>query len=258
MPMRGVALVALLTHAAVEGFVSSPTSGVAIGKLPRTTMMAAGESKLEEVQRTRAIKRGGLLSGGALLASGAVAGAVGGMIDPLALAVCAAAPLAVLGAAAARATADEAMRPAPLALASFAAEQTTLGLGLFAAAPLAQGAYLFAYGGERLTLAALYDRYPDGAPRHAVQLDWPSDGVYLDGRAGAESARAGERAPPQPAPLMNHAGAETRGCNVQQRQQGWGRNPDLHFYAANDIAAGEELRFDYGDGYWRAIGEVPE
>jgi len=116
------------------------------------------------------------------------------------------------------------------------------GNGLFAAAPIAAGTFLFDYQGEVLrSLDELFERYPDGRGAYIACVN---SEMYIDG-ADPESGLAR---------WMNH---RRRGPTVQARKQRFGPSPAMHFYAARDVAGGEELVFDYGDEYWDAMGITP-
>jgi len=51
--------------------------------------------------------------------------------------------------------------------------------------------------------------------------------------------------------FLNHSG-DLGGCNLVPKSvhESWDGKPRVWFVAKRDIEAGEELCFDYGDGYW--------
>jgi len=125
------------------------------------------------------------------------------------------------------------------------------GDGLFAAAAIEKDAYLLDYVGEVIDEAELYARYGDPEdPRAAVGGAYVfevGDDAFVD---GADPDRSNL------ARYMNHAPAGA--ANVRRERLGGplrlpGTRCDrgVRFFAARDVAAGEELCFDYGADYWR-------
>mmetsp|Transcript_10408 Transcript_10408/g.32013 ORF Transcript_10408/g.32013 Transcript_10408/m.32013 type:complete len:299 (-) Transcript_10408:22-918(-) len=111
------------------------------------------------------------------------------------------------------------------------------GRGVFAAAPLAAGAFLGSYAGEVLDGDAFAARYGAGAvPDYVIRVDGD---CFVDGRAAAE---ADDYSPS----LLNHGenGNVVRYCATR-------RPPRVDFFVARDVSEGEELVFDYGERYWR-------
>ena len=107
------------------------------------------------------------------------------------------------------------------------------GRGVFAAAPLAAGAFLGSYAGEVLDGDAFAARYGAGAvPDYVIRVDGD---CFVDGRAAAE---ADDYSPS----LLNHGenGNVVRYCATR-------RPPRVDFFLARDVGEGEELVFDYGE-----------
>lgn len=148
------------------------------------------------------------------------------------------------------------------------------GEGLFAARPIARGTFVMDYLGEDLDEAGLAAKYgteprPDSSgTAYLLELNGVL-GLEPTFHAAVPSLRA-DRAIPNgtfcsyrfvdavdparsnPARFINHAPRP----NLRKVKQ---RFPDrrLRLYAARDVAAGEELFFDYGDSYWTGReGEV--
>jgi SET domain-containing protein len=98
------------------------------------------------------------------------------------------------------------------------------GHGLFARVPVRRGDFIMEYTGRRITTAeadALRTRY-----LFEIDRSWT-----IDGSARSNRAR-----------YINHSCDPN--CEAEIRD---GR---IMLYAAQDIAAGEELSFDYGDEYF--------
>ena len=219
------------------------------------TMFAALAPPLaEELARVRArrrIKSAGLAAGGGLIGAASLVVAAQ---QPEACAPLVAGAAAV-GAALGRDSVAWALaappETAPLDGSSLAVRAAgAKGDGLFAAAPIADGTYLLDYVGEVIDEAELYARYGDPAdPRAAVGGAYVfelADDVFVD---GADPDRSNL------ARYMNHAPAG--GANVRRERLGGplrlpGTRCDrgVRFFAKRDIAAGEELCFDYGADYW--------
>lgn len=107
------------------------------------------------------------------------------------------------------------------------------GLGAYAPAAIEAGAFVCDYEGELLTLQQVEERYGYEAPQYLLGVE---GGAFLD---AAESAHASR--------YINHA--EHGNLVVAP--------PGARFVAARPIAAGEELTFDYGLGYWAGRGDDP-
>ncbi|QAU32923.1 SET domain-containing protein-lysine N-methyltransferase [Janthinobacterium sp. 17J80-10] len=102
------------------------------------------------------------------------------------------------------------------------------GRGVFAAREIAAGTRLVEYKGERITEEQAIERHgrdPEN-PHHTFFFSL-EDGRMIDGDAGGNNAR-----------WINHA------CepNCEAREE----NGRVFIYALHDIAAGEELGYDYG------------
>lgn len=207
----------------------------------------ASEPPLRQlVAERRAAKQLGLGLGGGLLTAALGVGLGSGVLDAGVVA-----PVVGVGAvggalAAANAFLANDERGAPLDEAACfeVGASAGKGSGLFAKRAIGEGAFLFDYGGERLSEAAFFDRYPQGNGRYIAGL---TDDLYIDGIDPAKS---------NVARWMNHAGPSAA-PNVVWRKQRLGPRPAMHFYACAPIAPGDELLFDYGDEYWTALGETP-
>ncbi|KAL4444023.1 hypothetical protein ABPG75_011760 [Micractinium tetrahymenae] len=111
------------------------------------------------------------------------------------------------------------------------------GNGAFAAAPIPAGTYLGDYTGELLDRAAFYARHPDGVGDFAAAIDdeWTIDAATAVGDVDNFH------------PVhMNHS---ARRCNVARYYARSQRR--IAFFTTRDVAAGEELLYDYGRAYWR-------
>ncbi|KAI8469021.1 MAG: hypothetical protein J3K34DRAFT_522495 [Monoraphidium minutum] len=112
-----------------------------------------------------------------------------------------------------------------------------LGNGAYAAAPIPAGTHIADYSGERLGRAAFFERYPDGVGDFSMALD---DEWVLDAAADvADTSRFH-------AVHMNHSRGRANVARYYHRAAG-----RVAFFASRDIAAGEELLYDYGRAYWR-------
>jgi SET domain-containing protein len=138
------------------------------------------------------------------------------------------------------------------------------GEGLFAARPIAEGTYIGAYPGVRLSETELLQRYPDGLTSYTFGLvGGPLAGAdaYLDADPRHYAEQPGEREATSGAThKMNHASsaaANVRRDALHLPSWPW-RRSRVRFFASRAIAAGEELRFDYGPDYdWAALGIAP-
>eukprot|EP00316_Scyphosphaera_apsteinii_P012988 CAMPEP_0119308764 /NCGR_PEP_ID=MMETSP1333-20130426/12752_1 /TAXON_ID=418940 /ORGANISM="Scyphosphaera apsteinii, Strain RCC1455" /LENGTH=227 /DNA_ID=CAMNT_0007312609 /DNA_START=18 /DNA_END=701 /DNA_ORIENTATION=+ len=115
------------------------------------------------------------------------------------------------------------------------------GLGLFAKKSLPAGEYLFDYEGEKLDYAAYHARYPDGVSDYAVGIRGRDGGMmFVD--AAHPSSGLGR--------FINHS---SRHANVARRTlHDSDEGPRVLMYTKQAIAPGEELQWDYGNGYWAA------
>ena len=113
------------------------------------------------------------------------------------------------------------------------------GMGAFASAPIADGALVCCYEGELLTLDQTLDRYSSTDPSYLFSLGDGSD-LYIDGASSSHPSR-----------YINHHQNGTLAATVSTEER------TVIFHAARDIAAGEELTFDYGEGFWVGSNGVP-
>jgi SET domain-containing protein len=101
------------------------------------------------------------------------------------------------------------------------------GLGAFATRPIAEGTRLIEYAGQRLTPAEADARYPDDADtRHHTFLFAIDDEIVIDAAVDGNEAR-----------FINHSCAPNCDAVIDD-----GR---IWIEAIRDIAAGEELAYDY-------------
>jgi len=120
---------------------------------------------------------------------------------------------------------------------------TGRGHGLFAAAPIADGTYLGDYTGEVLTHREYLARYPAEDARYVLSANTDYN---ID--AADPSAASLLR-------FLNHSTSPNCFYDVQRvRRQ---RQKRVCFFTSRDVAAGEELCFDYGRQYWVGRGEEP-
>ena len=112
------------------------------------------------------------------------------------------------------------------------------GDGAFAAADCAAGRWVCQYVGAPTTLLQTAQRYTDADPAYLFQI---TPELYLDAMDSTHVSR-----------YFNHAyPAANLNFTVDKAAR------EVHFYAARDIAAGEELTFDYGTAYWLGSGVHP-
>jgi hypothetical protein len=116
------------------------------------------------------------------------------------------------------------------------------GQGLFVMRSIKKGTFLFDYTGEHLSQMEYNVRYPDSVSDYTVGLRLPNGGMnFIDGRHEVLGA---------PARFMNHDG---RSPNVGRRTFcKEGVAPRVLMYAIADLQIGDELQWNYGDGYWAA------
>ena len=193
------------------------------------------------VQRDRLARRAGLLAGASFIGGGLAVGQASGVLDPGPL-------LGVIGVLGALAVANtlsfEESRPRLPPTHFAVAPSAGKGDGLFAQAPIEAGAFLFAYEGEALDEDALFERYPSGDGRYIACI---TDSLYVD---GCDPSKSNE------ARWINHASPQN--ANLRWKKQRFGPRPAMRFYAQREIAAGEELTFDYKAEYWEALGVTPQ
>ena len=103
------------------------------------------------------------------------------------------------------------------------------GRGVFANVPLQAGERLFEYTGEVISWDEAQRRHPHDPsnPNHTFYFQIDS-GQVIDGLHGGNSSR-----------WINHSCAPN--CEAEETDQG-----RVFIYALRDIAAGEELFYDYG------------
>lgn len=202
---------------------------------------------IEWVKERRAMRQTGIAAGGTLLVGAASAGVAGGLLDGGTLLPVVAGGGALAALALGREFVAKEERQPPLAEDAFFEIRATSskGNGLFALQPIAEGTYLYDYLGAELSEDEMFARYPEANGRYVAGI---TENLYIDGDPKySELANAATR--------MNHAW--TPKANVVWRKQKLGPNKAMHFYAIRDIAAGEELCYDYGEEYWTALGEDP-
>ena len=102
------------------------------------------------------------------------------------------------------------------------------GKGVFALAPIAAGATIFEYVGERITWAEAQRRHPHdpAQPNHTFYFHI-DDSLVIDGNVGGNASR-----------WINHA------CDTNSEADE--RDGRVFIKALRDIACGEELLYDYG------------
>jgi hypothetical protein len=139
----------------------------------------------------------------------------------------------------------------PLAEACFvvAPSRQGVGLGLFVASGtpnIEASTYLFDYTGEELSAEQYHARY-EGAGRradYAVGIETADNSaVYIDG-ADPDLSNI--------ARYMNHDGLQpnVRASTVFAPQ------PRLMLFALQDLVAGDELVWDYGESYWKGRDDL--
>lgn len=120
------------------------------------------------------------------------------------------------------------------------------GAGLFATETVPRGTYLFDYSGELLSKIEYDARYPSRVSDYCAALRNPEGRMFF---VDARDERQGH-----PARWMNH---NDKKPNVGRRSffptDGAGK-PRILMYALRDLHSGDELQWDYGDGFWAAHG----
>lgn len=143
----------------------------------------------------------------------------------------------------------------PLANASFrvAATGDGRGRGLYTVAPIDAGCYLLDYEGEELDEEQFAARYPGSTLAEYVVAVARPDGsqVYVDSE---RPIGAGSRS--NLARFMNHDDAAPNCAMWTHLQSGGVDDPRLMLFALRDIAAGDELVWDYGPSYWRGRADM--
>ena len=100
-----------------------------------------------------------------------------------------------------------------------------------------EGSVVGSYEGERLSLADVYRRYPDGALGSYIMA--LNDHVFLD----AED--------PERSNWTRYCNHSSKRANLEIARGGADSAERVDFVALRDIRSGEELLFDYGPQYWR-------
>ncbi|MCU0678542.1 MAG: SET domain-containing protein [Candidatus Pacebacteria bacterium] len=109
---------------------------------------------------------------------------------------------------------------------SFAVRRGTHGLGLFALHPIAKGARIIEYTGEKITV--------DEANRRGGQYLFEiNDAWTVDGRGRENKAR-----------YINHSCRPNCYPEIDETEE------HIYIFAKRAIAAGEELTYDYGKDFW--------
>ncbi|VEU36385.1 unnamed protein product [Pseudo-nitzschia multistriata] len=112
------------------------------------------------------------------------------------------------------------------------------GYGVFATGPIANGTVVCGYEGDLLTLAEQEARYPDSWPDYCLRL---SPELSIDAERSGHWSR-----------FVNHDERPNLVVETSLAPE-----PSARFRAIRDIAAGEELCFDYGPVYFYARGITP-
>jgi SET domain-containing protein len=121
---------------------------------------------------------------------------------------------------------------------------TGRGHGLFATAPLAEGAFLGDYTGDVLTQDKYLARYPAEDARYVLAAN---TNYNIDAAVAHRSSLLR---------YLNHSSAEPN-CYYDVRRVRGRREKRVSFFTSRAVEAGEELRFDYGPQYWADRGEKP-
>jgi len=103
-------------------------------------------------------------------------------------------------------------------------------MGAFAAEACSSGRYVCDYHGALISLEQVNERYIERLPEYLFDV---GDGLYLDAQDSEHFSR-----------FFNHREHGNLNFTVSAAER------RVTFYAATDIAEGEELCFDYGVGYW--------
>ncbi len=109
---------------------------------------------------------------------------------------------------------------------TFAVRRGTHGLGLFALHPIAKGAKIIEYTGEKITTDEANRR--GGQYLFEINNDWT-----VDGRGRENKAR-----------YINHSCRPNCYPEIDEAEQ------HIYIYAKRAIKAGEELTYDYGKEFW--------
>lgn len=244
------------------------------GRPPGRSPNVAVELAARRKARAFGLAAGGALVAGALAVGDTSPAVFDGAVSHAALAH---APLAAAGGGAYLALVaarhavlcwidDRPLPPPAYALGLTAVAQAPMGRGegLFANTAIPRGTFIGAYPGDRLREDQLLERYPDGLTSYAFGLDggpFVGPDMYLDADPRYYREPPGEREASSGAThKMNHATGDAANVlrDVLHLPRWPWRRSRVHFFAARQIAAGEELRFDYGRFYdWESLGVTP-
>jgi len=108
------------------------------------------------------------------------------------------------------------------------------GRGVYASTALKAGERLLEYRGERITSAQAVERYGDNSSSGETYLFSPNEAFLIDGTRDGNSAR-----------FINHSCAPNCEALIFVDINGNERRDKVWLLALRDIAAGEELSFDY-------------
>ena len=109
------------------------------------------------------------------------------------------------------------------------------GNGVFAIADVPAGSVLCQYGGERITHDEADERYGDSLETGHTFLFTLNDEYIVDGNRGGNVAR-----------WINHSCEPNCQSQVAEHPGSDRRRDRIEILALRDIAAGEELTYDYG------------
>lgn len=210
---------------------------------------------MQEVQSSRRFRQSGVLLGGTVLSLALFLGITAKIFDPVPVLIVTTTIIAYFISN----TLNYNETSPPLPDSFFEVRKSEIpnsGNGLFARKEIAKGTYLMDYVGEVLSEGEYFQRYPTGQGRYVAciseSIPFPdfgklSEPTYIDGIDASQSNLAR---------YMNSKRIE-EGANVFWKKQRFG-NRAMHFYAAQDVTAGDELCFDYGSNYWDAIIQIEE
>ncbi|GAX85076.1 hypothetical protein CEUSTIGMA_g12496.t1 [Chlamydomonas eustigma] len=115
------------------------------------------------------------------------------------------------------------------------------GNGAFATIRIPKGTHLCDYDGELISNKEYWRRYPEGVSNYVTEIDeeWHIDATAVVGQTSSFSAVH-----------MNHSRSRknVKRCKMPEARR-------VAFFAARDIAVGEELLYDYGSKYWEGRRE---
>lgn len=210
---------------------------------------------MQDVQSSRQFRQSGVLLGGTFLSASIGVGAVANVLDPVLILITVTA--IVVWFIMNTLKYNETSRPLPDTFFEVRKSQIpNAGSGLFALKEILEGTYLMDYGGEILSEEEYFRRYPTGQGRYVASIPEAiplpefgklSEPTYIDGIDPSKSNLSR---------FMNSKSTQD-GANVVWKKQRFGFRA-MHFYAAEDLSAGDELCFDYGADYWDAVIEEDE